>query len=90
MPRNPLQSPLSLEEIAASFEGADGNRFGPILSVPEFAALCGLSVSTIYEWITRGRLNGAARKRGKHVLIWRDRAIQILFNGPDWSSETSS
>jgi len=90
MPRNPLQGPLTPEEIAASFEGPDGTRFGPILTVPDFAELCRLSSSTIYEWISRGHLKGAVRKRGKHVLIWRDRAMRILFNGPNWSSETAS
>jgi len=25
---------------------------------------------------------GAAR--GKHILFWRDSAVHLLFNGPDW------
>lgn len=56
----------------------------PILSPRELADLLGLSVKTVYEWIARGRLDGAFRKRGKHVLIWRDRVIMQIFNGPDW------
>lgn len=53
----------------------------------QFATLLGLSVKTIYEWIAKGRLEGACRKRGKHNLIWRDRAIAIIFNGPEWSND---
>jgi excisionase family DNA binding protein len=59
---------------------------GAILSPVQLANLAGLSVKTIYEWITKGRLDGAFRKRGKHVLIWRDRAIHLLFNAPDWTA----
>lgn len=46
--------------------------------------MLGLSVKTIYEWMSKGRLDGAYRKRGKHALIWRDRALDILFNGKEW------
>lgn len=56
-----------------------------ILSPAELAGLLGLSPKTIYEWIAKGRLDGAFRKRGKHNLIWRDRALEILFNGPEWT-----
>lgn len=33
-----------------------------------------------------GRLDGAFRNRGKHILIWRDRALDIIFNGPEWTT----
>jgi excisionase family DNA binding protein len=59
----------------------------PILSPKQLADLLGLSVKTIYDWIARGRLDGAFRRRGKHNLIWRDRAIHVIFNGPEWSSD---
>jgi len=75
---------LSQDEIQQAFAGADGTHFGPILSPSQFAELAQLSVKTVYEWIARGRLDGAFRKRGKHNLIWRDRALDILFNGPEW------
>ncbi len=58
--------------------------FPPILKVDQLAALLQLSKKTVYEWTTKGRLDGAFRKRGKHHLIWRDRALELLFNGPDW------
>jgi hypothetical protein len=39
---------------------------------------------TIYTWISAGRLKGCCRKRGKHILIHRDRALDRILNGPDW------
>jgi excisionase family DNA binding protein len=78
---------LSRDEIARPFQGAEGERSRPILSPAGLADLLGLSVKTIYEWIARGRLDGAYRKRGKHVLIWRDRAINIVFNGNEWKND---
>ena len=67
--------------------GEDGQPLAPAVLTPkQLAQLLGLSVKTIYWWIARGRLDGAFRKRGNHVLLWRDRAIEIVFNGPEWRS----
>lgn len=73
---------------------ADLDRgFGPGSSVPvilspaQLGSLLGVSVKTIYDWIGKGRLDGAFRKRGKHCLIWRDRALDLLFNGSEWEVE---
>ena len=76
--------PLSKAEIQRAFEGAPAEWKRPIVSPNELAAIVGLRVKTIYDWIARGRLDGTFRKRGKHHLIWRDRALEILFNGADW------
>jgi hypothetical protein len=27
------------------------------------------------------------RKRGKHILIWRDRAMDLIFNSKDWNNK---
>ena len=78
---------LSKDEIQQAFAGADAARFPPILTPVQLAGLAQLSVKTIYEWISQGRLDGAFRKRGKHVLIWRDRALDLLFNGPEWNHD---
>jgi excisionase family DNA binding protein len=81
-PRSRLK-PLSDDEIRAAVSAATP----PILTPAQLAALLGLSRKTIYEWIARGRLDGAFRKRGKHNLIWRDRALKVLFNGPEWETD---
>jgi excisionase family DNA binding protein len=77
-------SKLTPREIREAFAEDTGAAWPVILSPSQLANLVGLSTKTIYEWLTKGRLDGAYRKRGKHVLIWRDRAIQILFSGKEW------
>ena len=77
---------LTSDEIKQAFVGKAGDDFPVILSPGKLAALLGVSPKTVYDWIARGRLDGAFRKRGKHVLIWRDRALNILFGGKDWSN----
>lgn len=77
--------PLNKDEISRAFAGDGGASVPPILSPARLAGLLDLSVKTIYEWLAKGRLDGAYRKRGKHVLIWRDRALDILFNSKEWT-----
>jgi excisionase family DNA binding protein len=82
MARRPL--PLTEGELTQAFAGPIGERYGPILSPSQLAELLNLSIKTVYEWLSRGRLEGASRRRGKRVLILRDRALQLLISGPDW------
>lgn len=77
---------LSTAEIQQAFADGSSVPFPPILSVDQLAELLQISTKTVYEWIAKGRLDGAFRKRGKHLLIWRDRAIDILFNGTEWTT----
>lgn len=86
MPRKVPVPSLTVEEITRSFASPGGEEVPRVLSPAQLAALLGLSVKTVYEWIARGRLESAARKRGKHTLIWRDRALEILFSQKDWPS----
>lgn len=75
---------LSSAEMQQAFADGHGAQFPVILTVDELAVLARISKKTVYEWIAKGRLDGAFRKRGKHHLIWRDRAIDMLFNGKEW------
>jgi len=75
---------ITKAEVQRAFADGPGAQFPPILNTSQLAALLGISSKTIYEWIAKGRLDGAFRKRGKHLLIWRDRAIDIMFNGKEW------
>ena len=78
---------LSPSEIRSAFDSAELRaQFPPILNVTDAVRLLRLpSRKTLYVWIARDRLNGAFRKRGKHLLFWRDRLIDIIFNTPEWS-----
>jgi excisionase family DNA binding protein len=78
---------LTDDEIRAAFATGAGPPIPPILSPAQLADLIGISVKTVYAWIAAGRLDGCFRKRGKHVLIWRDRAVAELFDGATWSNE---
>ena len=78
---------LSAGDIQRAFAPEAGTPAPVILSPAQLAQILGLSAKTVYEWIAKGRLDGAFRKRGKHNLIWRDRAVDIIFNGPEWMHE---
>ena len=73
-------------ELRLAFENESGEKWPAILSPAKLAALLDVSVSTLYAWIADGRFDGAFRKRGKHIRFWRDRAIAVFFDGPNWSS----
>lgn len=76
---------LKPKEVHAAFESDPAREcWPPVMSVQQVAKLLGLSPKTLYEWMSKGRLDGAYRRRGKHALFWRDRVLDVVFNGPDW------
>ncbi len=79
------QRRLTVDEIKSGFRDEAAAHFPPILSIQQLSDLLGISKKTIYEWVGKGRLEGAFRKRGKHILVWRDRALEVLFNGKEWT-----
>jgi len=81
---NKPQLKLSKDEIQRTFANGPAAQIPVIISPSQLANLLGKSVKTIYDWISKGRLDGAFRKRGRHIFFWRDRAIEILMNGKDW------
>jgi hypothetical protein len=80
---------LTSGEIRSAFDSAElRTQFPPILNVADSVRLLRLpSRKTLYAWIAKGRLDGAFRKRGKHLLFWRDRLINIIFNTQNWSDQ---
>lgn len=50
---------LSKAEIQQAFADGHGSQFPVILTVAELAALARIPTKTIYEWIAKGRLDGA-------------------------------
>ena len=79
---------LRATEIATAFSGEElRRRFPPVLGVPDVVELLRLrSRKTLYSWIAHGYLDGTFRRRGKSHLFWRDRLLDRVFNGLDWSS----
>lgn len=81
---------LTTDDLARPFHEGWADQFPPILSPSQLANLLGLSPKTVYAWIAQGRLHGSFRKRGKHLLIWRDKVLDLLFNGPSWRNDRES
>ncbi len=70
--------------IAHAFHDANGNSFPPILSTAQAAALLNVPLKTFRMWLAAGRLDAAARKRGRRWFIWRDALIDLILNGANW------
>ena len=75
---------LTQHEIQQAFADGPGAQVPVILTLDELATLARVHTKTLCEWVAKGPLDGAFRKRGKRLLFWRDRAIDILFNGKEW------
>lgn len=86
-PRKPL---LSAEEIRRPFEGDGGAAYGPVLHIEQVAALFGVGVGTVRDWLLKARLEGTYRKRGKRLFFWRDKVLELVFNGREWRSDDES
>ncbi len=67
---------MSDAEIVRAFQGSDYPR---ILSVDQAARLAGVSKKTIYDWSSRGLLQGVAVRRGKRLRVLRARFARFLF-----------
>ena len=82
---------LKPKEITEAFSIEEMRRdFPPVIQPVHLARLLGISVKTVYVWAAAGRLDGSFRKRGKHLLVWRDRAIDLIFNGPEWAESKTN
>lgn len=79
---------ISHKEMHQAFEtGTTPDRYPPILKTEQVLEMLGIAGSTLDEWIAKGRLKDTYRRRGKHRFFWRDRVIDRVFNGPDWSDQ---
>ena len=71
---------LDEAEIRQAFgSGKWADEFPPVLDVPQAARLARVPKGTIYDWSSRDLLAGCAKRKGKRLLIWRDRFVQWLF-----------
>lgn len=79
-----MTQPKSRQRLTANetakLVGDQPNFVGP----EALATFLQMSRKTIDLWLDAGRLDDAARKRGKHWLISTNKAIDELFNGTDW------
>ena len=61
-----------------------------VLSAEEAATLLRISLSTLYDWRSQGRLDGTFRKRGKRLLFHRERLLEEIFDGKQWEKNERS
>ncbi len=72
---------LTDSDLAATFaDAATAAQFPPIFTVDQAAALLQIPKQTIYDWSSRGRLGSCSRKVGKHLRIYRDKLLLLVFN----------
>lgn len=76
-------------EISSALGAHWADRFPPILTLQQAAALAQVPVGTIRDWRSRGLLSDCSRKCGREVRIWRDRFIRFLFGGKQLGNVTA-
>lgn len=70
------------KELAGWFNDPElTNRFPPLLTPEQAAELLQVPLQTIYDWSSRGQLDGCKAKVGKHLRLARDRLLDHFFNG---------
>ncbi len=81
MSRKDANLKLTDKEITALFVPSQwAERFPPILTVDQVAELLSVPKATVYDWSSRGLLEGCCAKVGKHLRFVRERLIQKVFN----------
>jgi excisionase family DNA binding protein len=72
---------LTAQVVANAFaDPAWATKFPPVLSVDQVAALLQVPKLTVYDWRSRGLLQGCSRKVGKHLRFFRDKLLLMVFN----------
>lgn len=72
---------LSDREVAQSFiDPVWATKFPPVMSIEQAAELLQMPIATLYDWRSRGLLNGCCRKVGKRLRFLRDRLMKQIFN----------
>lgn len=72
---------LTAKEIVVAFSDPIwAEKFPPVLTLKQAAELLQVPEQTIYDWRSRGMLDGCCRKVGKHLRFVRDRLMKKLFN----------
>ena len=73
-------SKLSDRELAAAFADPTwAEKYPPVLTISQAAALLQIPLQTLYQWRSRGLLGGCSRRVGKRVLFFRDRLLKQIF-----------
>ena len=66
-----------------------GGGYPPLLTVNQTAELVQIPKKTIYEWSSRGLLQGCSCRAGRHLRIHRDGFLTTFINGGFSCGKTS-
>lgn len=81
MPKRSENLELTAKDVASAFAaGPWAKMYPPVLTLEQAAALLQVPKQTVYDWRSRGLLDGCSRKVGKHVRFWRDKLIDKALN----------
>jgi len=69
---------LSKEEIQRAVAA-----YPPVMITEQVAALFQTPKKTIQEWSSQGRFKDCAVRRGRRLLFFRDKLVEVVFNG-EW------
>jgi excisionase family DNA binding protein len=73
---------ITAKEMAQLFNQPGwADRFPPFLTVDQAAELLQVPRGTIYDWSSRGLLDGCKAKVGKYLRLFRDRLVQKILAG---------
>jgi hypothetical protein len=73
---------LTAQDVADAFaDPAWAAKFPPVLTVDQVAALLQVPKLTVYDWRSRGLLDGCCRKVGKHPRFFRNKLLLVVLNG---------
>jgi excisionase family DNA binding protein len=77
-----MDAKLTIKELGQIFGDSPwAERFPPILNVDQAADLLQVPKQTIYDWSSRGLLDGCKARIGKHLRLFRDRLLQKICLG---------
>ena len=72
---------LTAQDVAGAFSNPTwAEKYPVVLTVDQVAALLQVPKLTVYDWRSRGLLNGCCRKIGKHLRFFRDKLLLLVFN----------
>ncbi len=54
-------------------------KYGPLITVPEAAAIARVPIATIHAWSSYGRLDAFKTKAGRRVLFRRDAFVRYIL-----------
>ena len=72
---------LTAQEITRAFsDPIAAMRYPPVMSLERAAEMIDVPLDTMRDWRKRGLLGSCSRRVGKHVRIFRDRFVHLIFN----------